>query len=412
MGTMAKVDWEEHRRRHREEYSKLTLAAYAEKFGLNPSTARRAMGGVKAEGRGKGRKATQAPTQSKTDHPAKSDHSKSDHSSKSDHPLSPQKTKEKEIKSSRYRKPNKAAGGRAAHASDPAAEQTPRVRNRKNDHQKPPTYRDGEVVVCMEPLTAQDHTGGYVTYLNMDEDILEAALALATDDGDLTLANGRYLQLFRCKENARKKAIEDYKEGKKWCYPGTETEMPLEMAVMQTETAPAQRLAELERFMGVRKATLWRQRQTEREQHPYTKQERVDFTTEILQSRRKNGWSALETAQELEMMGLGLPDSLKMEVAREVGFIEPITDTDGGISEAELEAQSRAYMADQQEIMGSWLPHRREEVAKALADEVAHQSGALIDEDDFDPLEGVEQPIPDWDEEDGDPLTPVAEVWE
>lgn len=264
----------------------------------------------------------------------------------------------------------------------------------------------------MEPLTAQDHTGGYVSYLNMDSDILEAALALSSDDGDLTLASGRYLQLFRCKEKARKKAIEDYKAGQKWCYPGTETEMPLEMAVMQTETAPAQRLAELERIIGTRKATLWRQAQVERELHPYTKRERLNFTTEILQKRRVNGWSALETAQELEMMGLSLPDSLKMEVAREVGFIEPITDTDGGISDAELEEQSRAYMAKQKEIMGDWLPNRRDEVAAALAAEVAHQNGDLIEEDDFDPVEGLAVPPPDWTDDDEEPLTPVTEEWE
>ncbi|MGL5224865.1 MAG: hypothetical protein ACRC8Q_05985 [Aeromonas sp.] len=266
----------------------------------------------------------------------------------------------------------------------------------------------------MEPLTAQNHTGGYVTYLNMDEDILGAALALATDDGDLTLANGRYLQLLRCKENARKRAQDDYEAGKTWCYPGTETEMPLEMAVMQTETAPAQRLAELERFIGTRKATLWRQAQAERELHPYTKRERLNFTTEILQKRKVNGWGALETAQELEMMGLSLPESLKMEVAREIGFIEPIADTDGGISDAELEEMSRAYMAEQTEVMGTWLPERRRALEEALAAEVAHQNGELIDEADYIEIPSDEQKrdeqLVEFDGDDD--LTQVAEEWE
>lgn len=422
---MAKVDWEEHKRRHREEYPELTLAAYAEKFGLKPSTARRAMGGVKAEAR----KAAQAKRPSKTDHSAKTDHSKSDHSQKSDHSakndhlrsdhsapndhLPPASASDKkQVKSGRYKRGVAASGGRAAHASEQPAEQIPKVGNRKNDHLSPPSYRNGEVVACMEPLTAQDHTGGYVTYLNMDEDILEAALALATDDGDLTLASGRYLQLLRCKSDARKRAVSDYAAGQKWCYPGTETEMPLEMAVMQTETAPAQRLAELERYIGGRKSALWRQRKAEREEHPFSRRERVNLTTEILADRKKHGWSALETAQELEAVGLSLPESLKMEVAREVGFIEPRVDTDGGISDEELEAQSRAYMAEQTELMGSWLPHRREEVAKALAEEVARQNGDLIEEDDFDPLPEAELPAPQWDDDDSEPLTEVEEVWQ
>lgn len=472
MGTMAKVDWEEHRRRHREEYPELTVPAYAREFGLNPDSARRNMRSVKGEAGGKsvaakspatapqksdrfsesdrsgkdksdrqrkvatikknakistasegarvaaGKAATQKSDRfsesdrQKSDRSAKNDRQKSDRSAEGDRQATSGAGGEKVVKSKRYRRGAAVAGEGAPRTDEQPAEQIPEVENTKSDRFSPPNYRNGEVVACMEPLTAQDHTGGYVSYLNMDDDILEAAIALSSDDGDLTLASGRYLQLFRCKEKARKKAIEDYRDGQKWCYPGTETEMPLEMAVMQTETAPAQRLAELERIIGTRKAALWRQAQVERELHPYTKRERLNFTTEILQKRRVNGWSALETAQELEMMGLSLPDSLKMEVAREVGFIEPITDTDGGISDAELEEQSRAYMAGQKEVMGNWLPHRREEVAAALAAEVAHQNGDLVDEEDFDPLDHVDVPPPDWGDDDDEPLTPVTEEWE
>lgn len=257
---------------------------------------------------------------------------------------------------------------------------------------------------------AQDHTGGFVSLLGMDMDIAAAAIHLGSGDEDLTLASGRYLQLYRCKEDARRQANEDYDKNELWYYPGTETPMPRTMAVMQAESAAAQRLAELERFMGTRKASLWNQREAKRSQERMLAREKL--TEEILALRQENGWSALETAQRLELKSLKLPESLRMEVAREVGFIEPVTDTGGGISDAELEAQSRAYMADQTEIMGDWLPHRREAVAAALAAEVAHQNGDLLDEEDFDPLEHAEVPVPDWGDDDSDPLTPVTEEWE
>lgn len=180
--------------------------------------------------------------------------------------------------------------------------------------------------------------------------------------------------------------------------------MPLTMAVMQTEMAPAQRLAELERYMGTRKTSQWNQRRAEFER------EREATTEAILAKRNENGWSALETAQALELKSLKLPRSLELEVAREVSFIEPITDADGGISDAELEAMSRAYMAEQKEIMEVWLPNRRAEVAAAVAAEAARQNSELLGEDDFNPLPDDELSGTGWDD-DGETLTEVAEEW-
>ncbi|MNR46384.1 hypothetical protein D3C85_1653390 [compost metagenome] len=71
---------------------------------------------------------------------------------------------------------------------------------------------------------------------------------------------------------------------------------------------------------------------------------------------------------------------------------------------------SRAYMAEQKEIMGNWLPNRRAEVAAAVAAETARQNSELIDEDDFNPLPDDELSDSGWDE-DGETLTEVAEEW-
>ena len=408
---MAKIDWEAHKRCRQEEYPGLSVAAYARLKSLNVNTARKFM---------KGDPAPAASTTSDSAEPVKSDPkakkkasdpSKNDPKSGKSDPKSsdpiPRRTASKRsggdatkdkkpIKSGRYKSSSAAAGEGAAHASDPAAAIEVEVENR---------------IVSLEPLVAQDHTGGFVSLLGMDSDIAAAAIHLGSGDEDLTLASGRYLQLYRCKEAARRQANEDYDKKELWYYPGTETPMPRTMAVMQAESAAAQRLAELERFMGTRKAALWRQRKEEREEQRQL--EREQMTVEILSQRLEHGWSALETAQRLELKSLKLPESLRMEVAREVGFIEPITDTDGGITDAELEVQSRAYMAEQTEIMGEWLPDRRKAVAEALAAEVAHQNGDLIEEADFDPLEYVDVPAPDWGDDDGgDPLTPVTEEWE
>ncbi|WP_429169347.1 hypothetical protein [Aeromonas hydrophila] len=407
---MAKIDWEAHKRCRQEEYPGLSVAAYARLKSLNVNTARKFM---------KGDPAPSSSTASDPAEPVKSDPKatkrasdprKNDPKSGKSDPKSrgaiPKSTAAKRsggdagkdknpIKSGRYKSPSAAAGEGAAHASDPAAAMDSEVENR---------------IVSLEPLRAQDHTGGFVSLLGMDNDIAVAALHLGAGDEDLTLASGRYLQLYRCKEDARRQANEDYDKKELWYYPGTETPMPRSMAVMQAESAAAQRLAELERYMGTRKASLWRQRKAEREEE--REREREQLTIEILAQRYENDWSALETAQRLELKGLKLPESLRMEVAREVGFIEPRVDDGGGISDAELEAQSRAYMAEQTELMGSWLPHRREEVAKALAEEVARQNGDLIEEDDFDPLPEAELPAPQWDDDDSEPLTEVEEVWQ
>lgn len=403
---MAKENWEEHKKRYVEEYPGLTLAAYAAMFGLNPSTARRAMRGV--TNAAKGKVSPQPKCQEKTDHNAENDHLPSDHFAERERQSATHKKEEKTIKSGRYIQKTAHEGGRVTRQNDFPNVEIPRVENTGNDHLEIPTYLGDKLVSCMEPLTAQNHTGGYVSFLNMDADILLAARELTQGDEELVLAHGRYIQLYRCQQNARKQVIKDYAKNEAWDYPGTDTPMPQEMALLQVELAPAQRFIELERYIGSRKSTLWRQQQAVQEH--FTMQEQQALTTEILLARIEHGWSALKTAQELELLGLSLPWSLGLEVAREVSFIEPVADTEGGISDAELEAQAQAYMADQKEVMGNWLPQRQAEVAKALANEIAHQHSELIDEDDFNPLPADELPDTRRDE-DREPLTDVAEVW-
>lgn len=432
---MAKIDWNAHKKRKQEEYPDLTVPEYARTVGLNVNTARKNMGGdtpasrsAKASAKSdlpppastdktdpkptktdpKPRKTAPKPQESdpksdpKTDpkpsRPRKQTDPKSDPKPA---PLPELETdkKKKVVISTRYNASKKRGARGASDASDPAGPQMVKLGN------------GIDLCGALEPLIAQDHSGGYATYTGLDDDILRAAIAVSGDDGDLILASGRYLQMTRFKEEALKQVETDYAAGNKWFYPGTETPMPISMARLQAVTAPAQRLAEIERYIGKRKSTVWQQRFQEREQHPLSMKERVDMTTAILSQREGAGWSALETARELEMFGLELPRSLELEVAREVGFIQPVADTDGGITDEELETASREYMSKQERIMGDWLPSRRTEVAAALASEVAHMNGDLIAEADFEPV--PEPPPANWgDEEDESPLSDVVEVWE
>lgn len=402
---MTKHNWEEHKKRYLEEYPELTLAAYAALFGLNPSTTRRAMRGIKSAA--KGNVVQQPKSQPKSDHSSGNDHLPSDRPAEELCASPITKKPSKTIKSGRYKRKALWDGGEHTQQNDHQLTATPLVGNTENDHIEPLTDFGNKMAQYIESLTAQNHTGGYVSPINLDDDIQKAALELAGDNREFALAYGRYLQLNRCKENVVKEVKAAYANGEVWFYPGTKTPMPLTMAIMQAEMAPAQRLAELERYMGTRQTSLWNQRRAEFEQERL--REREAMTEAILAKRSASGWSALETAQALELKSLKLPRSLALEVAREVSFIEPITDTDGGISDAELEEMSRAYMAEQKEIMEVWLPNRRAEVAAAVAAEAARQNSELIDEDDFNPLSD-ELSDTGWDE-DGETLTEVAEEW-
>lgn len=407
---MTKHDWEEHKKRYLEEYPELTLAAYAALFGLNPSTARRAMRGVKSAA--KNNLAQQPKSQPKSDHSTGNDHLPSDRPAEELCASLITKKTSKTIISRRYKRKALREGGEHIHKNDHLLTATPLVGNTENDHHRLLHGISGSMAPDMENLTAQSHIAIYASLLNLDHDLLKAASELAGGDEELVLPCVRYLQLYNCKENAIKQVKSDYAKGEMWYYPGTRTPMTQEMALMQAKTAPAQRLAELERLIGARKTALWRQRQIECEQRSLTMKERTNCTIQILLERKKNGWSALETAQKLELKGLNLPCSLRMEVTREVSFIEPSTNTDGGISEAELEAQAQAYIAEQKEIMGNWLPQRQAEVAKAMANEMVRQNSEQIDEDSFNPQPDAELSVTGSDEEeDGEPFTEVDQAW-
>ncbi len=106
---MTKHDWEEHKKRYLEEYPELTLAAYAALFGLNPSTARRAMRGVKSAV--KGNVAQQSKSQQQSDHSTGNDHLPNDRPAEELCASPITKKPSKTIKSGRYKRKALRDGG-------------------------------------------------------------------------------------------------------------------------------------------------------------------------------------------------------------------------------------------------------------------------------------------------------------
>ena len=243
--------------------------------------------------------------------------------------------------------------------------------------------------------------GGYTAFCNLDEDIQVVAAQLATDYGELELSAGRYLQMYRYHQQILKSVETDYQEGNAW---KDELGNPLSkgQALSRVLFGASKPMTELETAINKMKANKrkdelerYRLRVQDDERHPLTLVERIAKTRELMTLRTERELSALDTARLFELEGLSLPHSLREEVSREVALIEPAMETDGGISDAELERMSLEYAQKNQYRLHSWLPERRQEIAAMLEQEAASEEMAGLDEDAFsgEPDEPDEQEV-------------------
>ncbi|WP_139495152.1 hypothetical protein [Aeromonas veronii] len=252
----------------------------------------------------------------------------------------------------------------------------------------------------------QDHTGGYVSYLGMDDDIRTAAEMLAMDDGDLMLSCGRYLQMERAQKDILAQIEEDYDAGKSWPYPGTETPMPRSVAIAQALISPSDRMTELINFIGRRKVSAARLRLDQHRAHPISAERQIAIVDEALDLREEKQLTALETAYLIERHGIRLPRALEAELMREVSLMEAKVEEGQGITDDELDVLARKYQEKMANQKGPWLKTRREEVQAAIEAELAAQVGDQLDEDEYADL-----PPPDWSDVDGvEPLTGEDDV--
>ncbi len=395
--TMARENWELHKARYRESYSHLSITDYAKEMGINPNTARRAMAGVADQG-----KAKEGEQKGKGDQ--KSDRSKGDQGKsdrKSDRAITSGKvialsgTPKAKTKKTIISKPYGSNKQRGQHARDQLAAADQKSQNSRPDDD-----------ILMLTRHAQDHTGGYVTYLGMDDDIRMAAEMLAMDDGDLMLSCGRYLQMERAQKNILAQIEEDYDAGKSWPYPGTETPMPRSVAIAQALISPSDRMTELINFIGRRKVSAARLRLDQHRAHPISAERQIAIVDEALDLREEKQLTALETAYLIERHGIRLPRALEAELLREVSLMEAKVEEGQGITDDELDVLARKYQEKMADQKGPWLKNRREEVQAAIEAELAAQVSDQLDEDEYADL-----PPPDWSDVDGvEPLTGEDDV--
>lgn len=404
----SKTDWKLHQVNYAENYVHLgiSVAAYAREYDLNLNSARRAMGGkdeinklrmdIKA-----GAHPTYAQMKAKGQRPLdrKSDRSGSDHQAKSDHSDRSATQGDRSAKPGATR-PSKRSqqGAKDARGAIGNADQKKGNRGATRPN---------------NPNTVTVIHGDYADPLEIDRELFDLAMSIAHGNDDLVISQSRHLLMVRNQNSMYQSVVRDYDAGKPWRDPETGSIIPRAQAEYQAIYGPASKIAELEAIIGQRKRGIAKQRladhqqaMAEREAHPLTLAERITYTRQFMDRRDAEGLTAIETARLFEREGISLPRSLQVELAREVSWMEPLVDAAGGVTDEELEAQSREYLEKQRHITEAWLPARREEVSAALAAELATQAGDMLQEDDFE-----ENPEEAWIDLDND-LTDDIEVWE
>lgn len=254
--------------------------------------------------------------------------------------------------------------------------------------------------------------GAFADFLGLDPEVQAAAELIGTLHGIGQLQVGRYLQMTKVQLQMKRDIEADYAKGDPW-KDGMGNVIPKSRAMAECLFSPSEQMTQIETSIS-RNILMGKKLELDyREAHPLTHAERVARKREILSDRIKHGWSALETAQKLEIEGITAPASLHVEAVKEISFMTPPIEEDAGISEEELEAKSQAYLQKQQETLRQWLPNRREEISALFAEEMAHQRGELLTEGEFTELEPddnaeAEEGLVDFQ---GNDDMPVDEVW-
>lgn len=238
--------------------------------------------------------------------------------------------------------------------------------------------------------------GRYAVLTGIDQEILDMVADPEYISHELTLTRARLADMYQVRGEALQKIRKDYNKGGPWI-DDNGAPMPKEQALMQVVFGTSQPITELEKSIHRQATTLIKlslDRQKlaldrdklaldERNRHPLSLSERIERTKAIFDQRDKGGLTALETTRLFDREGLSYPASLHAEMLREVGWIEPAGDAQGGITDDELERLARDYEDHKDHEMNEWLPAREEAVNQFVATEAARAAGELIDEAKF-----------------------------
>lgn len=436
---MATIDWEFHKKQYAEVYApqNVSKAEYARLFNLPANSARRIFSAVKVD-KPEPAKATkkkpkaddinagvravvhqkarevnarnrkklkemESDRQTAGDHPEKSDHiaekqpkKKKVITSKSDHPK-----KENTDKSIGYDSDIQGVG----HASQSDPENDQNSADPRADHGAGHLIGQGDRLARLA-------FGAAAEFVGLDPEIQQVATLLTSSIGIATLQSGRLLQMTRTQNALIKEINECYAEGKAW-KDAFDNDISKERAMSECVFGYSEQITQLETSINRTLLVSRKLEADEREAHPMTKAQRIARTRELMFDRDKHKWPASYLAYRLEAEGLKVPLSIELEMKKEISWMAPPVDTEGGITDEELERQTQAYMEKREHTRTQWLPQRKEEVSAMLAAELSHQQGDLISEGEFtevdtlpedeEALEGLEGFM------DGD--EPVEEVW-
>jgi hypothetical protein len=103
---------------------------------------------------------------------------------------------------------------------------------------------------------------------------------------------------------------------------------------------------------------------------------------DILAKREANGWSAIDTAQKLEVLGARVPPMLLHEAKLEMLSIEPEVE-ESGVSIEELDKKAKAYREKRVNQTSAWLEQRRQDIANANAEIEAKERGEVIEDAEY-----------------------------
>ena len=388
MTSKIKTDWRFHRANYAANYPSLSVAGYARQFDLNPNTAKAGLRGALTDPANERINLTEYDprTSERLTEKTKTKGKKTDRTvdlsmdrNTPDTPLrsatdETPKNKSK-AKSSGYKDDCQGTEGTAESQSEK------KVIILKADRSK--VDRSGEKRKVVEEFTlptlgeswANYNAGGYTSMFNIPPEIQMMAVAPSSGIGDLlVLAKSRYFLMWRQQGDMVAKIEALYSEGGTH-YMGDGEPMPKEMALSQALFGPSQRMTELESVITRMEV------QAASEQ---VKTQQIDFQKAAFALRKEKDLSAIETANLIEANGFEVPKALLVEVKREVALIEQVyDDNEGGITEEELEAETRTYQAKREYQREIWLPARVAQIEKILADEAMKQSEIQISEEDF-----------------------------
>ena len=372
-----KTDWEFHIQNYVEHFSKqgVTPTQYARELGLPEGSARR---NLKAF----------APEKQPSRSGEKKPRSAASRSAKSNNEKTAKTKAKKASERDGKRTPESRSGSSDRKTSTPRVRARNRRRGGSVNNFNPETglysFKNGNDAGIVH--------GGYASFVNLSPEVREAAEELANGRGGVELlATARYLEMTKSLRIIAEDVEANYsKEPPEPSFDEEGREQSKDRALATVLIGPSQRMTELEKALDSIKLNREKLELEKRklsiachQLNPTSKAEQIEITKELLQRRIDEDLTALETAKLFEIEGVRAPHILTKEAEREIHLIEPEVDDEGGVTDDELEAEAREYLAESDsDIMD--LPNRRKRIKEKLLQESLEQAAGMLSESEFD----------------------------